>query len=156
MTSREERLQELCRLCGELDDDDGREPRFDRRDGSRRKNHKKDRQLCSQVRRSLELTLAGSPDNRLRGIEVLAVEPAPDASHLLVLVVAGAGDPPVSEAEATAALRAAAGVLRREVTTAIHRRRSPELTYRFVPGGSGEGAPPLDPDDEDDTERGDA
>jgi ribosome-binding factor A len=137
MKSREEVLRELARqtkkLCGELGSDDGVDPRFEKHGARRKKDHRKTRQLCQQVREALELTLASAQDETLLSLIVLAVEPAPDSSHLLVLVGPSPIGEPVSEPEALAALGRAAGILRSEVTAAIHRRRTPELTYRYLP-----------------------
>ncbi len=133
MKSREDILRELARLCGELGPDDGIDPRTEKKGWSAKKDQKKTRQLCQQVREALELTLAGSGDEVLRALIVLAVEPAPDSSHLLVLVGPAPRGEPVPKGEALAALRRASGTLRAEVTAAIHRRRAPELSYRYLP-----------------------
>jgi hypothetical protein len=48
---------------------------------------------------------------------------------------------PVAAAEATAALGRAAAWLRTEVAAAVHRRRAPRLTFRFVPEEEGAEGP---------------
>lgn len=136
MDPREEKLRELARLCGELGPDDGRDPRLERRAGSRKKSLHKVRQLCAEARRTIEVALAGSADETLRALVVRSVEPAPDASHLLVVVSLDA-DAASAENAASASLRKASGRLREELAAAIVRRRAPELTFRFLPPGGG-------------------
>jgi len=115
-------------VCSEPADEDGIDPRHASRD--RPSPHDRKRiQLASQIRRTLELVLAGeSGEESLLELDILHVEPAPDGGDFLVYVTG-----PVDEAEATAALTRAAAWLRTEVAAAVHRRRAPRLTFRFVP-----------------------
>lgn len=116
-------------LCSEPGAEDGADPReyFRVRPNPDRR---KAVQLAGQVRRTLEMVMAGeSRAEVLVDLLILAVEPAPDSSHFVVVVT---GD--VAEAEAVAALGRAASWLRSEVAAAIHRRRAPLLTFRFLPG----------------------
>jgi ribosome-binding factor A len=115
-------------LCSEPAAEDGVDPRHEARD--RPSPHDRKRiQLASQIRRTLELVLAGeSGEETLLALSILHVEPAPDGGDYLVYVTG-----PVGEAEAAAALARAAAWLRTEVAAAVHRRRAPRLTFRFVP-----------------------
>lgn len=135
MTSKKPSRRELLELCGELSSEDGVPPlEWTKETGSRGSKDRKNHQLCGQVMEILTLTLAGAQDPLLRELMPWKVEPAPDASHLLVLLVPG--DERVSlDADAVATcLGRASGLLRREVANAIHRRRAPELTIRFLGG----------------------
>jgi ribosome-binding factor A len=89
-------------------------------------------QLCRQVERTLNYILAGEcDDDVLRDFTVASVEPAPDASRLLVTVVpnlAGSYDLPLVLEH----FERATGMLRTFVATAIHRKRAPELTFRVA------------------------
>jgi len=129
------------------DDDDGIDDGSDPvRYHDRRRRHatasgdrpgRKALQLCGQVRDTLTTALAGSGDDVLRTLTVTAVEPAPNAGRLLVLLAA-AGDP----GEADEHVHRAAGWLRTEVAAGITRRAVPELTFRVAGGGRGGGQEP--------------
>ncbi|XZE43274.1 hypothetical protein SH467x_002829 [Pirellulaceae bacterium SH467] len=89
-------------------------------------------QLCSQVRRVLEYGV----DEVLHGEALVAVTdviPAPDASHLLVLVQP-MGDTTVEETEAIQErLVASAWQLRTMVAEGISRRKTPSLSFQVLP-----------------------
>ena len=121
--------RDLESLCSDLGAEDGADPReyFRNRPSPDRR---KAVQLAGQVRRTLEMVMAGeSREPVLLDLQVLTVTPAPDSTHFLVVVT---GD--VEEAEALVALGRAASWLRTEVAAAVHRRRAPQLTFRFLPG----------------------
>jgi ribosome-binding factor A len=103
--------------------------------GRGRRDHKT-AQLCRQVFRALSLALGECADDVLRELSVLDVQPAPDASRMLVRVAcsASAGDP-VGMADVLARLGEAGGFFRREVAAAITRKRAPELMFVLVPPG---------------------
>lgn len=97
---------------------------------STRQAHRKAQQFCRQVQRALNLALADcSSDERLAGLYVEEVSPAPDCGHLLVHVLVPSGH---AVADAIGALRRDAPRLRREVAMSIARKRAPELS--FIPG----------------------
>ena len=116
-------------------------------DPRQRKARHKDQQLCRQVAQTLSLALAGCGDALLRDLYVADVVPAPDAGRLLVsvypmtaLTSSGTGQPcDVMSAEQMSQilgrLEAAAPMLRREVASAITRKRAPELLFRVVASG---------------------
>jgi ribosome-binding factor A len=90
----------------------------------------KNRQLCAQVREALYWVLGSEVgDEKLSLLQVLAVDPAPDASHLLV-TLAG---PSESVGDLTGRLRQASKAIRGEVAASIHRRKAPELTFHVLP-----------------------
>ncbi|MFL5338536.1 MAG: ribosome-binding factor A [Gemmataceae bacterium] len=86
-------------------------------------------QLCRQVAQALHLALAGCGDPVLNDLLVVDVRALPDSTRLRVAVQSATG---ASSAAALARLRQAAGLLRREVAAAIHRRRTPELVFEVV------------------------
>ncbi|HEX5241810.1 MAG TPA: hypothetical protein VFW23_01010 [Tepidisphaeraceae bacterium] len=116
------------------------------RDPRRRKSRHKDQQLCRQVAQTLSLALAGCGDALLRDLYVADVVPAPDAGRLLVSVypmtamAPREGQPNAATSaeqmsQILARLDAAAPMLRREVASAITRKRAPELLFRVVASG---------------------
>ena len=93
----------------------------------RRKDARKDMQLCAQVRDAIEMALMEFEDDAFHGAWVREVQPNPDVKSLLVVIEA-------QDVEAaSAALAQLRGRLRYEVTAAIHRKRTPEMSFRVVP-----------------------
>ncbi len=129
-------------LCADLSEDDGLDPHHKPRyaPGQRRPGRpsrpgidRKVLQLCHQVAETLEDVLADCGDAVLQGLRVLDVEPAPDASRLLVTVAAD--DLPREDFDRHRVhdhLARASGHLRSEVATAITRKRTPVLVYRVA------------------------
>jgi ribosome-binding factor A len=118
-------------MCGEFHGDDGIDPKRDSRGRPRAKNQRKTRQLCQQAAETLSLVLEGGDDDCLGGLVVLRVEPAPDASRLLVTVAAL----DAREVDRFAILRnldRAMSRLRSEVARAITRRKAPALAFRLA------------------------
>lgn len=103
-------------------------------------------QLCEQVRQTLEYVLTGElDDDRLRMLYVAKVEPAPDASRLLVTVVPLTKDVRPDPVEVTTRLHAHAPTLRAAVASSISRRKVPDLMYRYTdtdPAALEGGSPP--------------
>ena len=124
----------LRTLCAEVDPDDGSDPRlFFRKGGDRKPGRHKARQLARQVREVLDGLLAGSTaDPVLNGLSVVGVEPAPDASTLLVTVARAISSDPIPPGEILAHLGRASGWLRSEVAGAITRKKAPMLVYQVV------------------------
>jgi ribosome-binding factor A len=129
-------------LCAEFSDDDGVNPHGKPRPamepahGRGRSLTGLDRkalQLCHQVAETLEEVLAECGDTLLQGLRVLDVEPAPDASRLLVtLAVDGLPGEDLELDLVHDHLARASGYLRSEVATAITRKRAPVLVYRLA------------------------
>jgi ribosome-binding factor A len=117
---------------------------------SRQKSDRKLQQLCRQVQRALMLAMGGGQcaDPFLQDLVVESVVPAPDATRLMVGVSIA---PSARSAEIRLAdryealadllgrLERATPALRREVATAITRKRAPELAFQLV--GPSEGQP---------------
>ncbi len=124
----------LRTLCAEVHPDDGSDPRLVfRKDGSRAKSGHKARQLCQQVLEVVDALLAGqSGDDRLLDLAVVAVEPAPDATRLLVTVTPRPSPIPPDPQAILSSLDRASGWLRAEVASAITRKRAPLLAFRVV------------------------
>lgn len=91
------------------------------------KNERKERQLCRQVQEAVAEALASFDDETLNESWVAGVEPAPDASRLLVLVQIPRG---ASADVAREHLARATGSIRSEVAHAITRKRVPVLVFQ--------------------------
>ena len=92
----------------------------------------KDLQLCAQVQEALYWVLGSTVgDETLAQLQVVAVEPLPDATRLLVTLTAPAD---MSLEDAMMRLQEATKAVRAEVASAIHRRKAPELAFRVVRG----------------------
>jgi ribosome-binding factor A len=119
-------------LCAEPGPEDGIDPKDELRHVARKKGGRKTQQLCGQVAEAIHYALSGAcNDDVLRVLGVVAVQPAPDESRLLVSLtplVPGPCDP----AEVMAHLQRAHAKLRAEVAAGIHRKKVPELTFRVV------------------------
>jgi ribosome-binding factor A len=102
--------------------------------GRARRDHKT-AQLSRQVYWALSLALSDSADDLLRDLTLVAVDPAPDASRLLVRVAPSASATPAGAADILAHLADATGHLRHEVARAITRKRAPELLFVLVAAG---------------------
>jgi ribosome-binding factor A len=98
-----------------------------------RGGHRKTRQLCGQVFRTLSLALSELEARWGWGLAVDGVEPAPDATRLRVRVTFG-GTRSLDEAlDALARLQSFSGRLRQEVAAAITRKKVPELIFELTP-----------------------
>ncbi|WP_165247321.1 ribosome-binding factor A [Paludisphaera soli] len=90
-------------------------------------------QLCHQVAVTLSEVLADCGDPLLQGLRVVNVEPAPDASRLVVALECDE-DRALDRVEGH--LAKASGHIRGEVAQAITRKRTPVLIYHLTPAGS--------------------
>lgn len=132
----------MTRLCAEPSPDDGLGPHSrlrltpaDRHPHGRSGEgpDRKALQLCHQVAETLEEVLAECGDGVLQALRVLDVEPAPDASRLLVTVAVDAPpDEALDPCRVHDHLVRASGHLRSEVAGAITRKRAPVLVYRLA------------------------
>jgi ribosome-binding factor A len=115
-------------LCSAWGADDGIDPRLVSERPQGNVTNRKALQLCRQVERVLSCVLEG---DLLRDLSVRTVVPAPDSSRLLVIVVFH-GPGAIATSEILAALHGAQARLRGEVAGAIHRKKTPELTFHVV------------------------
>ena len=112
--------------CGRVGSDDGIDPRsYFREEGNESQASRKTLQLCAQAKRALQMALAGLGDERLASIEVVRVEPAPDATRLKAIL--RSLDPNASASEVLMPLERAHGLLRQAVADGIRRRKAPDL-----------------------------
>lgn len=90
-------------------------------------------QLCGQIRDTLNYVLTGElDDDLLRNLYVENVQPAPDASRLLVSVAPlDAGDAERTD-QILQKLLIHTPRIRSEVARSIHRRKTPELSFVVV------------------------
>lgn len=91
-------------------------------------------QLCKQVLLTLRAALSGEVSSALlRELEIEAVEPAPDATRVRVVVRAGEVVDRVGVERVLAELGAARGFLRVQIAGAISRKRVPQLMFVVGP-----------------------
>lgn len=94
--------------------------------------------MCKQAQRALCYALGGDcRDPLLQDLEVISVDPAPNAFHLIVTVMPGVMHEKVTTQEVLIRLGRVAGFLRSEVAAAIRRRRAPELSFRVLKRSTG-------------------
>jgi ribosome-binding factor A len=133
MTFKKPSPKDMLPLCREISPEDGMDPREFARKGRPRKGDRKLRQLCSQVAETLSLVLSGEcADEVLHSLQVVAVEPAPDASQLLVTVCTSLPEDTIDASDAMARLTGSMAKLRCEVAAAITRKRAPKLVFRVL------------------------
>lgn len=88
-------------------------------------------QLCKQALRALSQSLAGEcGDPTLQNLIVESVRPAPDASRLLLTVLA---TPQSDLTYVLQRLEQVKGLLRAAVASAIYRKKAPELMFLVLP-----------------------
>lgn len=123
----------LRALCAQVNEEDGLNPRLEKKDVARNGAIKKDWQLCKQVLLALAVALQSeAADGRLREIEIVSVDPDPDASRMRVGIRPQEGSR-LEWPDALARLRTARGFLRSCVGEAISRKRVPELVFAPAP-----------------------
>ncbi len=130
-------IRKLLLSCDAVGPEDGVDPRYEFRGGSKVSNRKA-LQLCGQVAEVLHSLFAGEcGDDVLRDLLVESVVPAPNTSRLLVTVRQCTSATATAPEEVLARLAVAQGLLRSEVAAAIHRRKAPELTFRLIDAPQG-------------------
>jgi ribosome-binding factor A len=133
MSNRKRVRRDLRPLSSDVGPEDGIDPRYlPRYPGRRGAPGRKSLQLCEQVAHTLAGALAESEEEVLRDLVVTSVSPAPDASHLLVTLALAPSAQVSNPAEVLEHLERHSERLRAEVAAAIHRRRTPQLTYRLM------------------------
>lgn len=103
---------------------------FGRREAPRRSAEHKDRQLCEQVFQILSYVMSSLEDEVLSSLAVSSVEPGLDSSRLLVTMIAM--EPRHSVDEIVEKLAKSRGLLRTEIASGIHRKRTPDLMFRVM------------------------
>ena len=90
--------------------------------------------LCGEVAKAISLVFTGGcGDAVLQDLEVCSVTPAPNASRVLVTVCASDPRAPFDPIAAMIHLQRARGLLVAEITSAIRRKRAPELIFQVRP-----------------------
>ena len=123
-------------LCAHVHEDDGLDPRLDKKTSRRRTEgpSRKDHQLCKQTLRVLSHALRSRASHPLlMNLEVAAVTPAPDATRLEVLVQALTPIDDAGAREVLRVLRSLRGTLRAELAASVSRKRVPELIFAVRP-----------------------
>ncbi len=126
--------RELLSGCSEVGPQDGQDPRYDRPEESAKVPNRKALLLCGQVQETLTDVLAGCADDVLRDLLVESVVPCTTSVRLLVTVRKPAD---VDAETINAHLEGARGLLRSEVASAIHRRKTPDLLFRIIDAAHG-------------------
>lgn len=129
--------KEAALLCEAQGPEDGLDPRYYFRSQTKKNFDRKTFQLCKQVGRALSLALADTGHPLLSQLTVGQVQPAPDASRLLVLLHPIIHDPAPSLDLVQEALSSNASLLRSQAAREINRKRTPSLTFRYVPQEEG-------------------
>jgi ribosome-binding factor A len=105
------------------------------------RGERKVQQVCREVERTLSYAFGECADELVRDLVVVAVEPAPDGSRLMVSLCPSSGKLAVDIGELLARVQEVRGFLRREIAAALQRKRTPELAFRIVPPIEREEAP---------------
>jgi ribosome-binding factor A len=129
MKFRRNSKSEMLSSCADIGPEDGADPRDFFKKPAGKVANRKALQLCGQIARTLSLVLWECGDDVLRELIVERVQPAPTSARLLVTLSSPRN---ADEELAMQHVERAAGLLRREVAAAIHRRKTPELTFRVV------------------------
>jgi ribosome-binding factor A len=119
--------KELLSSCADIGPEDGSDPRDFFKKRAEKVPNRKALQLCGQIARTLSLVLSECGDDVLRELVVETVQPTPTSARLLITLSMPDG---VDAAAAIQCVERANGWLRLEVAAAIHRRKTPELTFR--------------------------
>ena len=130
--NRKQKDAELLRHCAEITQGDGIDPRdLIRPSRNRRKMNRKAKQLCRQVFETLSLLFpvdeARAPS--LSNVQVARVDPAPDGSRLLVIVVPDFSGTDFDTLAVLQALDELTPWLRSEIAAAICRKKVPQLVF---------------------------
>jgi ribosome-binding factor A len=136
MNPRKPSRKAMRRLCGHTGPEDGVDPKeLARQYRVARPGGRKTSQLCHQIAETIDEVLAEQPDDVIRDLTVVNVEPAPDESRLLVTVAPNAVALPIDPITVIRHLDEAVGRIRTEVSAAITRRKTPSLEFRYaLPG----------------------
>lgn len=131
------RHQDVLRdLCAHVHEDDGVNPRLERKGSSPsdRAATRKDLQLCKVASRAISHALRlHAYDPLLTDLDVLRVEPAPDGTRLRVWCAPTGPTTPDRLIAAQHRLAALRPHFRAELAAAIQRKRVPELTFAVRP-----------------------
>lgn len=135
MNSRDRSIRDVRDLCAHIHDDDGVDPKYDRKKerGGDAARDRKTLQLCKQVGLIVASALRGvCRDAMLQALDVASVEPAPNGSRLRVLVSWTGPEPMPARTVILSRLAGAKGLLRAEIAAGTARKRVPELLFELA------------------------
>jgi ribosome-binding factor A len=134
MTFNKRQREQMRALCEELREDDGIDPRiFFKPARNQDKVHRKAKQLCRQVQKTLDLVLSGEiRDEALSGLKIVSIIPGADSSQLLVTVIADVPAAELDRADIERRLATVEGQLRSAVAQAITRKKTPLLVFQIL------------------------
>lgn len=143
MTLSRRQGEQMRALCEELREDDGIDPRrFFKPSRMRDKEHRKAKQLCRQVHKTLDLVLSGEIHNEsLNGLRIVSILPGTDSSRLLITVVADVDPANFHRQEIETGLATIEGKLRLAVAAAITRKKTPVLVFQVLGPDAGQFEP---------------
>lgn len=96
-------------------------------------SNRKAAQLCAQVRRALDFGLSEALSDSTFDAYIMDVVPAPNTSHLMVLVQPAATLDEEGLRMLQETIVRCSGKLRTTVAESIHRRKAPTLSFQVVP-----------------------
>lgn len=121
-------------LSASAQPDDGIDPRYDQRGAPSAPNiDRKAAQLCAQVRRALEFAIPDTLQDTEFDAMVVDVQPAPNTSHMLVLLSSLTPLDEATSQQLELTLMQHSGQLRTAVAQFIQRRKAPTLSFRVIP-----------------------
>lgn len=132
MNTRKNRSASWRKLCHELREDDGIDPK-DLKKHPRADRPSRQGALCKQIERSLQLALAGCADEAIRELVVLGAEPTAGANRVVVRVALASDVPGVDEPTLRARLDRLRGYLRSQIARDLTRKRVPDLGFDIAP-----------------------
>ena len=134
MTLDKRSREQMLSHCGEINNDDGIDPReFFKAGHTHKKEDRKAKQLCRQVAETLDQVLSGEMgDEILSGLRVASVVPGPDSSRLLVTLHADCKPEDFDLNQVEERLAHCKGSLRGKVAAAITRRKTPVLVFNVI------------------------
>lgn len=119
--------------CDKIYEDDGIDPRLSRKNVYQTKKSNRGYRLCKQVSDVLSILFSGAcSDERLCGLGIKSVEPAPDTSCLRITVFPLYSTPQPDPEAIISFLKSAKSFLRKEVASEISRRRVPDFSFRVI------------------------
>jgi len=134
MTFNQRQREQMRALCGELREDDGVDPRdLFKPSRKRDKEHRKAKQLCRQVQKTLDLVLSGEiRDDSLSGLKIVSITPGADSSRLVATVVTDVPAAELDRVDIERRLATVEGQLRSAVAQAITRKKTPLLLFQIL------------------------
>lgn len=126
-------LNEARNLCGEVDPEDGIDPRIIARARDRKPENHKSRQLGKEARNTVSMVITGElVDPVFQDLTVVDVTATDDGQFLIVSLLAGDAGFEVDEIEILEKCKAVQGYLRSAIAQAVKRKRIPALKFELL------------------------